>query len=231
MNTQSNLAAVVEDVPLAEATYISAEDSDYIPGLDEAEDLSDAVSMLSVNDDEFSYDSRVSAFKSVAGKGRKLRSSAVTAAVMSPARSNKKMYSGNVSICMPYICDPWKDAFGRGRVSVQWLVPSGKDTWKKVDARVSTSQRELVISFPMPACLSRSDFAFEPVALEQKDLVEEMGSEKAVKSVLKRHTKTVARMSSVSKVKGRDAMHTHDYIQRIALPRKVKFQWAKKKRW
>eukprot|EP00957_Ditylum_brightwellii_P143622 10942540-Ditylum_brightwellii.AAC.1 len=36
-------------------------------------------------------------------------------------------------------------------------------------------------------------------------------------------------MSSVSKVKGRNAMHTHDYIQRIAFPQKVKFQWAKKK--
>eukprot|EP00957_Ditylum_brightwellii_P175361 13349437-Ditylum_brightwellii.AAC.1 len=184
--------------------------------------------MLSVKDDEFSYDSRVSAFKSVAGKGRKLRSSAITAAVMSPTRSNKKMYSGNVSICMLYICDPWKDAFGTGRVSVQWLVTSGKDTWKKVDARVATSQRELFVSFPMPDCLSRSDFPFVPVTLEQKDLAAEMGSKKAVKSVLKQHTKTVAQMSSVSKVKGRNAMHAHNYIQHIALPPKVKFQWAKK---
>eukprot|EP00957_Ditylum_brightwellii_P071303 5420109-Ditylum_brightwellii.AAC.1 len=55
-----------------------------------------------------------------------------------------------------------------------------------------------------------------------------MGSKKAVKSVLKQHTKTVAQMSSVSKVKGRNVMHTHGYIQLIALPRKVKFQWAKK---
>eukprot|EP00957_Ditylum_brightwellii_P027768 2098387-Ditylum_brightwellii.AAC.1 len=97
MNTQSNLAAVAEDVPLVKATYILAKDSNYIPGLDEAEDISDAVSMLSVNDDEFSYDSRMSAFKSVARKGGKLRSSAITAAVMLPTRSNKKMYSGNVS--------------------------------------------------------------------------------------------------------------------------------------
>eukprot|EP00957_Ditylum_brightwellii_P140131 10678251-Ditylum_brightwellii.AAC.1 len=110
--------------------------------------------MLSVNDDEFSYDSRVSAFKSVEGKGSKMRSSAITAAVMPPARSNNKMHSGNVSIYMPYICDPWKGTFGRGHISVQWLVPSGKDTWKKVGARVATSQKELVILFPMPACLS-----------------------------------------------------------------------------
>eukprot|EP00957_Ditylum_brightwellii_P196008 14934477-Ditylum_brightwellii.AAC.1 len=55
-----------------------------------------------------------------------------------------------------------------------------------------------------------------------------MGSKKAVKSVLKRHTNTVAWMSSVSKVKGHTTMHTHDYIQRIAFPWKVKFQWAKK---
>eukprot|EP00957_Ditylum_brightwellii_P140505 10704872-Ditylum_brightwellii.AAC.1 len=80
----------------------------------------------------------------------------------------------------------------------------------------------------MPACLSRSDFAFEPVGLEQKDLVAKMGSKKAVKSVLKQHIKTVARMSSISKVKGCDTMHTHDYIQRITPPWKVKFQWAKK---
>eukprot|EP00957_Ditylum_brightwellii_P210171 15364637-Ditylum_brightwellii.AAC.2 len=82
---------VAEDVPLAEATYILAKDSNYIPGLDEAEDLSDAVSMLSINDDKFSYDSHVSAFKSVAGKGRKLISSAISATVMLPTRSNKKM--------------------------------------------------------------------------------------------------------------------------------------------
>eukprot|EP00957_Ditylum_brightwellii_P200139 15257459-Ditylum_brightwellii.AAC.1 len=73
MNTQLNLTAVAEDVPLAEATYILAEDSNYIPGVDEAEDLFDAVSMLSVNDDKFSYDSCMSAFKSVVRKGRKLR--------------------------------------------------------------------------------------------------------------------------------------------------------------
>eukprot|EP00957_Ditylum_brightwellii_P149754 11404669-Ditylum_brightwellii.AAC.1 len=55
-----------------------------------------------------------------------------------------------------------------------------------------------------------------------------MGSKKAVKSVLKQHTKTVSRMSSVSKVKGHNTMHTHNYIQCIALPQKVKFQWTKK---
>eukprot|EP00957_Ditylum_brightwellii_P050648 3839603-Ditylum_brightwellii.AAC.1 len=64
---------------------------------------------MSVNDDEFSYDSRVAALKSVTGKERKLGSSAISAAVMSPTRYNKKM----------------------GHVSIQWLVPSGKDTWKK----------------------------------------------------------------------------------------------------
>eukprot|EP00957_Ditylum_brightwellii_P210170 15364637-Ditylum_brightwellii.AAC.1 len=116
----------------------------------------------------------------------------------------------------------------QGARQIQWLVPSGKDAWKKVDARVATSQMELVILFPMLACLSRSDFAFEPVALEQKDLVAEMSSKKAVNSVLKRHIKTVVRMSSVSKVKGHNAMHTHDYIQCIALLWKVEFQWAKK---
>eukprot|EP00957_Ditylum_brightwellii_P161118 12267320-Ditylum_brightwellii.AAC.1 len=35
-------------------------------------------------------------------------------------------------------------------------------------------------------------------------------------------------MSSVFKVEGYNAMHTHNYIQCIALPWKVKFQWAKK---
>eukprot|EP00957_Ditylum_brightwellii_P077413 5881504-Ditylum_brightwellii.AAC.1 len=90
MNTQSNLAVVTEDVPLAEATYIPAKDSDYIPGLDEAEDLFDTVSVLSINVDKFSYDSCISVFKSTSGKERKLRSSAVSAAVMLPTRSNKK---------------------------------------------------------------------------------------------------------------------------------------------
>eukprot|EP00957_Ditylum_brightwellii_P119789 9139699-Ditylum_brightwellii.AAC.1 len=55
-----------------------------------------------------------------------------------------------------------------------------------------------------------------------------MGSKEAVRSVLKHHTKTVAWMSSVSKVKGHNAMYTYDYIQCIPLPWKVKFQWAKK---
>eukprot|EP00957_Ditylum_brightwellii_P166336 12662617-Ditylum_brightwellii.AAC.1 len=35
-------------------------------------------------------------------------------------------------------------------------------------------------------------------------------------------------MSSVSKVKRRNVVHTHNYIQCTALPWKVKFQWAKK---
>eukprot|EP00957_Ditylum_brightwellii_P048226 3659620-Ditylum_brightwellii.AAC.1 len=90
MNTQSNLAAGAEDVPLAEVTYILAKDSNYIPGLDEAEDLSDVVSMLSVDDDKFRYDSIVSAFKSVVRKERKLRSLAMSTAVMLPTRSNKE---------------------------------------------------------------------------------------------------------------------------------------------
>eukprot|EP00957_Ditylum_brightwellii_P118169 9013040-Ditylum_brightwellii.AAC.1 len=84
--------------------------------------------------------------------------------------SKKKMYSVNASICMPYICDLWKDAFGRVHIRIQWMAPSSRDTWKKLDARVSTSQRELVILLPMPSCLLRSDFAFEPVILEQKGL-------------------------------------------------------------
>eukprot|EP00957_Ditylum_brightwellii_P081623 6209367-Ditylum_brightwellii.AAC.1 len=79
------------------------------------------------------------------------------------------------------------------------MVPSCKDTWKKVDARVSTIQREMVILFPMPACLYRFDFAFEPVDLDQKDIVSKMGIKKAMRSVLKHHSKTVAWMSSVTK--------------------------------
>eukprot|EP00957_Ditylum_brightwellii_P102629 7821466-Ditylum_brightwellii.AAC.1 len=62
MNTQTNLAAVAEDLPLAEATYILAKDINYIPGLDAAEDLSDAVSMLPGNDDKFGHGSYVTSF-------------------------------------------------------------------------------------------------------------------------------------------------------------------------
>eukprot|EP00957_Ditylum_brightwellii_P030710 2326675-Ditylum_brightwellii.AAC.1 len=80
MSTQTNLAAVAEDLPLVEAAHMLAKGSNYIPGLDAVDDLSDAVSMLPANDDKFSYDSCMTSFKSILGKERKLRSSAVNAA-------------------------------------------------------------------------------------------------------------------------------------------------------
>ena len=68
-------------------TYISAEDSDFYPGDD---DLSDAVSMLSMNDNVSSYGSDLTSFQSVfagrscAAKDNKALSSKGRGCIMVP---------------------------------------------------------------------------------------------------------------------------------------------------
>eukprot|EP00957_Ditylum_brightwellii_P088981 6775700-Ditylum_brightwellii.AAC.1 len=75
MNTQCNLVTAAEDIPfpVVQATYISANDSDYVPDLEDAEDLSDTVSMMSDIGHMLSYDSHVTSFKSIAEHEMKWR--------------------------------------------------------------------------------------------------------------------------------------------------------------
>eukprot|EP00957_Ditylum_brightwellii_P107313 8188408-Ditylum_brightwellii.AAC.1 len=82
-------------LPEAGTTYISTKDSDYVPDLENAEDFSDAVFMLSVNDDEFSYVIQMTFFKSIASQETAQRSSALK----SPdSKKGKKLYSSNIAI-------------------------------------------------------------------------------------------------------------------------------------
>jgi hypothetical protein len=98
---------------------------------------------------------------------------------------------------------------------------SGADFHKGVGVCLSTSKMELVLSFPMSIFMARSESAFATSFFDWKHFNNE--HEKACMGVImKNHGKTVARMVSVSKVKGRSSVDEFLYQQRIPLPRRCK---------
>eukprot|EP00957_Ditylum_brightwellii_P143156 10907498-Ditylum_brightwellii.AAC.1 len=152
-------------------TYVSAEDPDFLPGKD---DLSDAVLMLSMNDNA-NYGSR-----SCAARDNKASSS-----------GGKGMYYGSSTIMIPYIVDTWDDLMGRGSISIQVHAPSGIDIKKKLKHCLSRSQRELVLSFPISSFLSCSDFAFYEVKKKNSEF--EGVSEQQIDFLLQNPPRTAAR--------------------------------------
>eukprot|EP00957_Ditylum_brightwellii_P040767 3086006-Ditylum_brightwellii.AAC.1 len=76
----------------AASSYISAEDSTYVPGDDD--DLSDAVSLLSMNNDYSTAASHVSCYSSiVSGQSQASRYN-----MMYPTKRNKKDFHGSTSM-------------------------------------------------------------------------------------------------------------------------------------
>ena len=88
------------------------------------EDLSDAVSLLSMQDNFSCADSKVSSFGSVlAGRSQAARDN-----LMSP--SKKKSYCGTTEMVLPYLLDEWTCSMGKSRISIQVQIPSGNDANK-----------------------------------------------------------------------------------------------------
>jgi len=193
-------------------TYVSAEDSDFYPGDD---DLSDAVSMLSMNDNASSYGSDLTSFQSVfAGRSCAARDNKASSS------KGRGMYYGSSTMMLPYVVNTWDDSMGRGRISAQVHAPSGIDIQKKLKHRISKSQRELVLSFPISPFLSRSDFAFFEVT-KINGAFKGM-SKQQIDFFLENHPRTAARVKSVGILKGRNTTKEFLYSQRIPLPKQAR---------
>eukprot|EP00957_Ditylum_brightwellii_P117271 8943820-Ditylum_brightwellii.AAC.1 len=199
------------------ATYISAGDSYYVPVATVAEELSDTVLILSSNGDNFSMISVPTAPNSVIG-GRVVQHMSLD--MLSIENHKSGTYCGCTSITLSFLLDSWKNTLCRGCISVQVWLLTGEDMYKKTKIRVSTSQRELVLSFPMSVFLSCLDYALKVIPMQQEEF-KELG-EGTVELVLCHHPNTTARMHSASVIKGRIVTPNFIYTQRIPIPCKVK---------
>jgi len=239
VKTKSNLGAIDED-----AEYDSAEDSDYDEDGDDVSELSD----------DFTYDTVSTAFESKAFKDKKAQEKKKRAAVakatketgkgkgkgkggkvadlsleplkLSDTVKEKTKIYGNTEIGLPFILDLWRDCLGKARVSAQVHLLSGKDQYLKVLIRVSTDQKDLVLTLPMSPYMSRSDFAFNTFLLASSSLTET--DLHYMKILLKHHPKIASRMVAVSKIKGRSSTEGFFYEQRIRLPRTCNYKFASK---
>eukprot|EP00957_Ditylum_brightwellii_P153008 11646953-Ditylum_brightwellii.AAC.1 len=100
-----------------------------------------------------------------------------------------------------FVLDKWTDSMCKSRISVQLQVPSGSDSASKMDVRVSTDQRALVIVFPMSPFLAHSDFTFKNLV---KDLPRfKSWGEDAVSYILQNHAKIAAKIKSIVILKER----------------------------
>jgi hypothetical protein len=102
---------------------------------------------------------------------------------------------------------------------------SGADFYKEVGVRVSTNKMELVLTFPMSSFMSRAENAFSSCFLDGRQFNNEH-EKSCMKVIMKHHGKTVSRMVSISKIKGRSSADDFLYEQRIHLPRACKHNIA-----
>jgi len=206
LKSHSNLRSIAED-----ASYNSAMDPDW-----EAE-LSDNVSALGMEDDEYSFDTITDGgYSHVSGRPQRRSQNKIKLATI----------HGNTKAGMPFIMDIWTDCKNQGRISIQVQLLSGESFYKSIFVRISQNKRFLVLTFPMNPFMARSDFAFETFVIDEMQLSEQ--DKNAMKVVLKHHSKTAARMESVSKTMSRSNTSGFFYEQRIPLPKAVKHQFATK---
>eukprot|EP00957_Ditylum_brightwellii_P057544 4363502-Ditylum_brightwellii.AAC.1 len=112
--------------------------------------------------------------------------------MMSPTKRNKKDSHGSTSMNLMFVLDKWADSMGKSRISVQLQVPSCSDPASKMEDRVSTDQRSLVVVFLMLPFIFQSDFAFKNLV---KDLPRfKNWKEDAIGYILKNHAKMAARI-------------------------------------
>jgi hypothetical protein len=170
IKTFSNLASIAED----EDTYISANDPDY-------DDLTEAISDLGMDDDEYSFDTVTVGFRSAYEKNKQT--------FLSPKKGQKKVY-GNTTLNLPYILDTWRDAKSQARVSIQVQMLSGPEFFAGVGVRVSTNKMKLVLTWSMSPFMARAENAVTCSFLDGQNFSE---SEKSCMNVImKHHGKTVS---------------------------------------
>jgi len=209
-NLNINLGTINE-----EGSYKSSEDPDY-----------DDVSQISMDDDEYSFDTVTAAYRSQAfkAKRRAARAAAKSGKEVENIVKLIELIHGNTKIGLPFILDLWRDCMSHARISVQVQMLSGKDAYKKVFVRISTDGTELVLTLPMSPHMSRSDFAFNSFVLADRKL--DQKEQHHLQILLKHHPKCTAHMVAVSKVKGRSNTDGFFCEQRIRLPRKVQHKFA-----
>jgi hypothetical protein len=227
IHTFSNLHPIGEE----DGTYISAEDPDYVDGDDLTEAMSDFIGMKIGgggggfdDDDDYTYDTVTVGYRSAAYDNKKMKHQVGHDGFKSPTKkgmSGSKVQHGNTTVSLPYVVDLWRDSKSQARVSVQVHMLSGVDFHKDVGVRVSTSKTELVLTFPMSTFMARAESAFATSFFDRKNFNNEH-EKNCMRVIMKRHGKTVARMVSVSKVKGRSTVDEFHYQQRIPLPRRCK---------
>ena len=95
-------------------------------------DLSDGVSRLGVNDD-YSFDTVTTAYRSEYYKSKRLDKNGVVK-MLAPTKH------GVTSLASPYVQDLWRNAESLARISVQLLLLSGTDFYKKVSSHLFRSE-------------------------------------------------------------------------------------------
>jgi hypothetical protein len=79
---------------------------------------------------------------------------------------------GNTKAGLAYTMDQWRDKRNQARCSIQIRLPSDTDFVKSVISRLSSSQQEFVMLFPMNKYMARADFAFGMFFLDAKQVLE-----------------------------------------------------------
>ena len=130
------------NLPDIEEDYVSADDEDYV------DDLGDGVSKISM--DDYSRDTKTVGHKSVYFNENVTEHNIP---VNSPKAS--AFLHGSETIILPYVLDHWYDENSRHRISLQVLLPSGKN-YREVKGRVSTCQKYFVLNIPMTCFMSDS---------------------------------------------------------------------------
>eukprot|EP00957_Ditylum_brightwellii_P206849 15350251-Ditylum_brightwellii.AAC.1 len=170
-----------------DGTYISAEDNDY--NLEEYEDdLADDISRISVGDDEYSFDTKITSFES--NFAEKKSHDHHTHGYSSGTPVAK--FSGITALGLLFLLDSWHDEYGKGHISMQIHMLSGNKIEKQVTVRVSTHQDALVIFPQMSLNLSWSDCTFTLIVENPKSF--DQSYLPILQQLLRIHSKSAACM-------------------------------------
>ena len=201
---------------------------------DEDDDASDddsvsfAMSRLSLDDDELTFDTRGSAhpsgksvtFSSVCDKSVKSSKKSRTRGI---AKSGKKNYTKGFSAALPYLVDYWYDHRPLKRASVQVQMLSGNKTMlKRVTWRVSSSQDELIVLCPVSEYMGEPEKAFNDHVLED---IEDEDDLRKHETILKWHPKSSCRRLRMNTIRnGSSSWNVMEF--RIPLKFKVSLELA-----
>ena len=199
--------------------------------------MDDAISKLSL--DDYTYDSRTQTigYKSIFHKANNPSvTSGGSVATMATRGSGRRSSSsktksttyGLSKLGLPYVIDRWHDDVPRSRISVQIHLLSGTDIHEKIQVRVATDKRHLVLSSPISGNMSNPANALKSYMLKQKvnHPVTSKWGEGAMEYMLDKHKKVTARNITISKLNHRDVNKAIVFEDRIPLGRDVHLTFA-----